>query len=69
MSENAPGEQKHSARTTDDTDDPDIIVADDDAEIIADGGLLECPDCEKTFVRESSLRLHKFFAGHGGDDG
>ncbi|UWG47026.1 hypothetical protein HSRCO_0732 [Halanaeroarchaeum sp. HSR-CO] len=57
-----------SRDATDESDESDIIVAGDGAEIIADGGLLECPDCEKTFVRESSLKQHQFLADHGGDD-
>ena len=65
MSEKAPSEQKDSARTTNDTSDPDTIVAGDDAEIIADGGRLECSDCEEAFDRESTLNAHQYFTGHG----
>ena len=57
-----------SRDTTDESSESEIIVAEDDAEIIGDGGLLECPQCEKTYVRESSLKQHQFFAGHEVDE-
>ena len=53
-----------SRDTTDESSESDIIVAGDDAEIIADGRLLKCPQCEKTDVCEPSLKQHQFFAAY-----
>lgn len=59
---NSTGLQTREA--TDESNDTDIIEASVDTEIIADGGRLECSDCEETFVREYTLNAPQYFTGH-----